>query len=87
MKDEIKCVCRGEDDKISLVDYCDLDVLVFLQWDGKGNSNRVIPSFSILDWVKISEDWRHDDTLPSDNSYYCGLSSEIEILSNFWIKV
>lgn len=80
-------VWGGVDDKISLVDDWASNFFVFLWWEGRGNSNGVTPSFSLWEWVKMWVDWKDEQMLLSDNSYYCGFSSEIEIPFNFWIKV
>lgn len=80
-------VWGGVDDKFSLVDDWASNFFVFLWWEGKGNSNGVTPSFSLWEWVKIQVDWKDEETLLSDNSNCCGFPFEIEIPSNFWIKV
>jgi len=40
-------VCGGEFEKISLLDVCDSDFLVFFRKVGRGNSNGRTPSFSL----------------------------------------
>jgi len=79
-------VCGGEFDKITLVDVCDLDFLVFFRKEGRGNLNGVTPSFSVWEQVKIRVGWKDEETLPSNISDHWGFPSEIEIPPNFSIK-
>lgn len=80
-------VCGGEFDKTSLLDVYESDLLVFFLKEGRGNPNGETPSFSLWEQVTIRVGYKVEVILPSYAPDTTGFSVQIEISSNFLIKV
>ena len=72
----------GDDEKISLW-VLDLNLLVLLQGEGRGNSNGGIQKISLYDLVNIREEGKWEETLAWENS---DSSWDKKMPCKLWIK-